>query len=488
MAGGSMKSIFIIILSVLFLAVPFVGASNSANVKQLHLSRADNEIMLRIDVTGTFQYSHQIAEAVEGKPFRVLVDVFPAVHDLDKKDYLTVPSTLVKSIRTSQYSVNPDKIVRVVIDLERTAVYRIDRKGNYIYVYLPDKGGEDFHSWHSSAVKSSQTVAVKDLPEVKPEPVEQEAPEVAVEIQPDPEPVDQPEKEEIYESVVIETPVPATEELAQAWKKVSIPHYPRRSSSDFDRELAIVNESWAANQVSKPAASDPLVEPEEISSEVSEEIAVVEIEKPPEPVVVKEVKEDLEPSTMSTPAVTEKPEQQPQSEEPVVAKTLVKDQPETKDVATADAKDDEVVSAGVKTEEPDSEQSKPTSRFRRQPAFPAKLKGTIVAEFPTRMVIQYSPGSRRDPFETLINETKKSNNPTGKKIPDVETSRLVGVLESANGEKRALLEDLDGYGYILKTGDKVKKGYVGKIISNKAYFRLFEYGWSRTVALLLTPN
>ena len=115
-------------------------------------------------------------------------------------------------------------------------------------------------------------------------------------------------------------------------------------------------------------------------------------------------------------------------------------------------------------------------------------KGTIVAEFPTRIVMKYRPGTRRDPFKNLLTDTKGTDNPIQKKIPDVETAKLVGVLESADGKKRALLEDHDGYGYILKSGDKIKKGYVGKIYSDKAYFKLFEYGWSRTVALYMSVN
>ena len=116
---------------------------------------------------------------------------------------------------------------------------------------------------------------------------------------------------------------------------------------------------------------------------------------------------------------------------------------------------------------------------------PAKLKGTIVAKFPTRMVIKYTPGMSRDPFKTLIDETKKNDSQMQRKVPDIETLRLVGVIEAANGKNRALLEDIDGYGYILGEGDKVKKGYVSRIDSDKAYFQLYEYGWSRTVALHL---
>ncbi len=70
----------------------------------------------------------------------------------------------------------------------------------------------------------------------------------------------------------------------------------------------------------------------------------------------------------------------------------------------------------------------------------------------------------------------------------METARLVGILESSDGQNRALLEDIDGYGFILKSGDKVKKGYVSQIYSDKALFQIFEYGWSRSVALHLDDN
>jgi len=102
--------------------------------------------------------------------------------------------------------------------------------------------------------------------------------------------------------------------------------------------------------------------------------------------------------------------------------------------------------------------------------------------------MKYRPGTGRDPFKNLLTDAKGNNSPIQKKIPDVETAKLVGILESSDGKKRALLEDHDGYGYILKSGDKVKKGYVGKIYSDKAYFKLFEYGWSRTVALYMSLN
>ena len=96
---------------------------------------------------------------------------------------------------------------------------------------------------------------------------------------------------------------------------------------------------------------------------------------------------------------------------------------------------------------------------------------------------KYKSRSYRDPFETLINEARVYNNPVEKRVPNVEGLKLVGIIESAGGENRALFEDKDSYGYILKAGDKVQKGYVLRVDSDRVYFQIFEYGWSRTVAL-----
>ena len=110
----------------------------------------------------------------------------------------------------------------------------------------------------------------------------------------------------------------------------------------------------------------------------------------------------------------------------------------------------------------------------------------MVAQFPKRLVVKYKSQSYRDPFATLIDESKTYNNPIEKKIPNVEGLRLVGIIQAEQkSENRALFEDNDGYGYILKTGDKVRKGYVLRVNSDKVYFQIFEYGWSRTVALNL---
>jgi len=114
-----------------------------------------------------------------------------------------------------------------------------------------------------------------------------------------------------------------------------------------------------------------------------------------------------------------------------------------------------------------------------------KLKGTQVAEFPKRLTIKYKTHGARDPFATLLVDKESSSDPMMTELPNVEALTMVGILRDANGKTRGLFEDIDGRGYILSKGDKVRNGTVLKVTRQKAYFQIFEYGWSRTVALSL---
>jgi hypothetical protein len=82
----------------------------------------------------------------------------------------------------------------------------------------------------------------------------------------------------------------------------------------------------------------------------------------------------------------------------------------------------------------DDAKAKGTARFRRDPITSKKMRGTLVAEFPQRLVIQYKGSSGRDPFETLIDEEKQYNVPIEKRVPNVEGLSLVGVIESGWGD------------------------------------------------------
>src|SRR3989304_3544509 len=93
------------IIFVTFLALTAVSALAETAVDALHLKKINNETVLKIDLSGPFQFSHQAEVAKDGKPHRIIVDLFPAVHNLGQKVFAKLPQSLVASIRTSQYAV-----------------------------------------------------------------------------------------------------------------------------------------------------------------------------------------------------------------------------------------------------------------------------------------------------------------------------------------------------------------------------------------------
>jgi len=497
----------LIIAFVLSLLLAFsVQAENGVN--QLTMNHQNNETVLKIDISGAFQFAHQSEIAKDGKPYRVIVDLFPAVHLLGQKNFSELPACIVSSIRTSQYSIKPEQVVRIVLDLKDESIYRIEKKGNSIYVSIPDKSAADFMKWQSSAKVTTASspapvaVAQKQFENagVKNKKQEPSAPEKKTIIT-------ESAKAAGKKGPVVTSVMPP---------KIATYHSPQKSSF-IDEEMNQLVVASQAPAVSK-SASQPRPEAKKSSdSKTKNAPQFAAAEKSDR--VKKSSKPPIETAKQAKPIVNNKANKKPapkagtpdtaaEKADPVKMEDIKKSPTPAEDGKTDKKKEkpfkkkkqtvakkssapipqpakQDTQSESDKALAKKSKTAKPTSRFRRSPSMPAKLKGTIVAQFPTRMVIKYKPGISRDPFATLIDETRQTDSPVRKKTPDVETLRLVGVLESSGGKNRALLEDIDGYGYILKQGDKVKKGYVSRIDSQKAYFQLFEYGWNRTVALEL---
>ena len=99
---------------------------------------------------------------------------------------------------------------------------------------------------------------------------------------------------------------------------------------------------------------------------------------------------------------------------------------------------------------------------------------------PEREIVVYQTSGRPDPFMPLIEDA--TSNAMGGELPDVETLRLVGILQDKK-VSRALFEDYNNYSYILRTGDRVKNGFVLSIEETRVLFQIRQYGWNRQVAI-----
>lgn len=615
----------------IFLLAAFLftaGSSFGAKVTNVSLTYENGSTVADIDVEGVILFSHQTEEAKDGKPFRIIVDVLSATQELGARNFLTLPDCQVQHIRTSQYRVRPEKIVRLVFDMKGETIYRIQSQGKKIRVSFAGKSDRPFAVWSSlEAIKSQKAVSKPTIPIATIDPPtkaslgEKSSPftiamanqEIEADRQESLQGKSPVKKSVVYEPDAVSKATPEVKSLPKSDELLYLSPKSAMMSSkpkkDFAPDLTAAHtepqkESISlevpSKEVNSEAKSVTFAESRRVSAAKdsasavspaaelkSELVADNTAEKITDKkadaassgkVEVAAIKEPVKPAEMTTPASSSsgttdtkedktdgpkilanqpnatKPAEKttpassstssaaksvdkkdshkvfanqsntarlPQKEssgavvsknvkklatskltkQPVIAsteskpkvsaeKSTVKKSKKKKTVAkiVKSSKSTKKSSPKVASKPSDSNKSgkgnaRSTSRFRRSAS--NKIKGTLVAEFPKRLVIKYKAKGRRDPFATLVDETKVNNSIIEAKVPNVEGLTLVGVIESGEGNNRALFEDTDGYGYILKSGDKVKKGYVLRVEPERVYFQIFEYGWSRTVALNL---
>jgi len=118
-----------------------------------------------------------------------------------------------------------------------------------------------------------------------------------------------------------------------------------------------------------------------------------------------------------------------------------------------------------------------------QPAIPPMPTADDVFQ---RRKYTYKSLGRVDPFRSLVSSPLNDNRFLGDQI-DPEMVRLVGVLEK-DGERRALLEDVRGFGYVVRRGDPILRGKIIKVGEDYVTLRHSIYGVTETMTLTLRSN
>lgn len=529
------------------------GGALASRVTNVEVMYQDGQTLARIDIDGTVRFSHQTEIAKDGKPFRVIVDILSATHHLGAKNFWALPLCPVKGLRTSQYSVKPEKVVRLVFDLHRESIYQVTSDAKSVTLSFPFAKGKEFSTWSSTEVvaqlmasrkEDKAVIASKPAPTTKSDSKAKSVGQMNAAIDQDrmtslqgagvSTPPARPKstmaaapKVTKPDTIAMDIPIrPELEPMADPAPKPSTPlvfasavNQPKAKASPPKKTTPTTNKTKVEKKVPwAPSPAKPVVvakvdPPKKTKPAVkAKSEPVKKVAKPPspaKPVVVAKAdppkkttpttnkakvekpvvantttvnKTKSEPAKKATPSQVKKVTPSPAPAKPVV---VAKADPPKKTTPTASKT--EVEKKAPSAPQPsvaETSKKKPTSRFRRSPTRPTKIKGTLVAEFPKRLVIKYKPRGR-DPFETLINETRTYDGPVGQRVPNVEGLRLVGVIESDGNSNSALFEDKDGYGYILKEGDKVRRGYVLRVDPEEVHFQIFEYGWSRTFSLSL---
>lgn len=518
------RNIFIILAVLLVGTAANVLAAPSL-ITGLDVTRDGENTVVGIYGDGPVRIAHQSVEAKDGKPFRIVVDVLAARHSLAQKEFVQLPSSVVTALRTSQYSVKPEEIVRVVVDLARETVYRVETTASAVKIYLSDPQTAAFPKWSSTTAPAKSSPVAPSTVTVAaqtPSPAKTPVPSVTAAPVTVPETATKtpavPTQQKIYAATTppspkstvaapapsqTVTPAPVKKEAAAPAPTQTVAVAPVNKETAAPATTANREEASAA-----PLASTDLAKKTSLTAVLFGMMGESEKNVPAPGDNPSTQTPDIHKAALATtaqpPASNKQPSPTPVTPEPQKTPALptpaTSPAPEMKKSAPAPAEENPntlpaVASPGNYPEEPpvaslDDGDVSPAdllpavgqpSKYRQDAAKSMTMKQTQVVEFPKRFVTTYESIDDRDPFETLVDETRTTKGNMERRIPNVETLLLVGVLKSETGRAAALLEDLDGIGYILKPGDQVKNGFVAQIEDNAIYFQVNEYGWSRTI-------
>ncbi len=94
----------------------------------------------------------------------------------------------------------------------------------------------------------------------------------------------------------------------------------------------------------------------------------------------------------------------------------------------------------------------------------------------------YQSYGKSDPFQVLVGGDYEKTSVSS--LVDANSAILVGVMWGED-DRFALVEDGDGFGYILRVGDRVRNGRIVSIRKNSITARISLYGITNKVVLKL---
>lgn len=533
---------FTVVALFAFILTPAIEAAPSpagsvARIKNLELISVDGGVRVRVHTASKIPFAHQIESPKNGKPHRIILDCQDADHFLGANKFSSLPSSVISRIRTSQFSVKPQHITRIVLDLKKEAFYRVEQTNTHIDLFITDRSARRFSTW-----SSAQFVAEMKKSEVQSSaaPVSKPAVEVAkAEATSNKETTPKIVEKNSVSSSLSNAPLKPAVTVAKASNKQSkvapkVAQNPGAQQKPVTVAKAPAKQTKATPKVAvkktaEKSMAKPTVQPKtvtvakapaaQVKAPVLKKTAnkAAPAKQPKATSTVAKAPATLAKAAPKNPNVqsvkpankVEKAQKPAIAKKQVVASPVAK--PAAKSAAVAKVDQTKAKSADVRVDKssatsgaslfastanaspnvdtaPANEEDKGYSATFRRSAVAkrkAKLKGTQVAQFPKRLTIKYKSQGTRDPFQSLFKDENKDDNGMTMGLPNVEALAMVGTLKDVKGKTRGLFEDIDGRGYILAKGDKVRNGTVLKVTEHKAYFQIFEYGWSRTVALSL---
>ena len=482
---------FIFWVVVGFLLLPS-STKGSCRINDVSLEKMGKFTKLTIYADQPFEFVHSTLEKKDGKPYRVIIDCKDAIFNLPQHNFKKdLPSGTIKAIRTSQFQTEPERIVRIVLDLDKPVIYKVAEKGENKRgaIAILTSQEPDFPFWAAvknekgaSKTKSASLSFVEKTGEQKSQAedniwtLSENMSRFDLE-----QPEDAKEKE-VKKRTTFEKPLSFADTSEIDTKKqasqVSMAEpetekkdleIKRKASGQTDERMVLATAATSPEVFSVPNRKDKKLQSEQVEDkEVGTDVKKGASKSSSKHLGKKEYIQE-ESLLSQTEAISSADEVEKATKEPEENKT---------DSLDLTAKEGKVAFLS-----PEEKSTKQKAGSPESLVVVSKPGGTILEVVPQRGIIHYHGEGKRDPFVPL---TERISTQLGEiPLPMFESLKLVGILKDEAGN-RALLEDERGYGYIMKNGDQIKNGYVVSVEDNKVIFQIHEYGWSKTIALELT--
>jgi hypothetical protein len=503
-------------------------ARGSCRIKNISLKKEGKFTEVSVYADKHFEFSHFTEEAKGGKPYRVVIDCQDAIFDLPRNNYkVELPPGSITAIRTSQYQVDPERIVRVVLDLKGPLVYKLTNPETEneasiailttqdpdfsMWVAVLEEKGKEKLSWKEEETKALPTGTVS--------PRDQKSDQSKTSLEKVKKPIDPtaPERDKA-ETIQKDTGERLTsaenkEKLVSLSKSETEVLTIHESSKKQDQSPQLAGNTGKASvspgrgKTILPEEQKPAL-PSKAKSEIEGTKTTVSIDKTKkenysvftesasQPATQTEAQKEKTPSTTvsgSEKNVSKKLSSRGQtSPSPAGWGPLPQEQSsptQGAETRKAEVKRDAPGDVAGSIEKgigailgPQPAAARETRPMVDSSTFIQNLPEAELGLTPQRKLVHYNPETKRDIFVPL---TKREEMNFGEAPqPLFENLRLVGILKDEKGN-RALLEDEMGFGYILMSGDEIKNGYVIAVEDNRAVFHVEEYGGYQIMVLEL---
>ena len=418
-----MKTRLLLFVVSLCCACLWGSATATVKVTNIYLQKSSQFTEVTLVCDGVTEFTHQIVEAAANKPYRIVVDVKNAVPGLPQITFKNLPSTSIKQIRTSQFSTDPEKVVRIVFDVAGALTYKVKGGGNTFTLQINTPSDKDFPKWSAVTGASAPTLATTKT-----------EPSTKIEVASKPQETKKTESPAKVQTVASKP---------EATKKMETPAKAQTVASKPEATKKVEAPAKAQTVASKPEATKKMETPAKAQTVASKPEAIKKVEAPAKTEVASKPEATKKAETPTKIEVASQPEATKKVEAP--AKTEVASKPEATKKVETPAKTQAVASkseATKKGETPTKIEAVSKPEATKKVETPAKAQTVAITQ--TLKAMPAHPDNSATPPRTTGSEAEKNDLQLTAKPID-ESKLLTKVNKSpatAKTEEKAQPSDL----------------------------------------------